>query len=63
MREAVKAVANLISLEHNEEICDWAMSLCCTEAELRAAVKAVGCPGEALAGGDPLFRPGEFNDV
>ncbi|RST53841.1 DUF3606 domain-containing protein [Variovorax sp. MHTC-1] len=63
LREAVTAVANLISLEHNDEIRDWAMSLCCTEAELRAAVKAVGYPGEALAAGDPLFRPGEFNDV
>jgi hypothetical protein len=27
LREAVKTVANLISLEHNDEICDWAMSL------------------------------------
>jgi len=63
LREAVKAVANLISLEHDDEICDWAMSLCCTEAELRAAVKAVGYPAEVRAAGDPLFRPGEFNDV
>ena len=63
LREAVKAVANLISLEHDDEICDWAMSLCCTEAELRAAVKAVGCPDAVRAAGDPLFKPGEFNDV
>lgn len=63
LREAVKAVANLISLEHDDEICDWAMTLGCTEAELRAAVKAVGYPDEVRAAGDPLFRPGEFNDV
>ncbi|PSL80664.1 hypothetical protein C7T35_31100 [Variovorax sp. WS11] len=63
MREAVKAVANLISLEHDDEICDWAMSLGCTEAELRAAVKAVGYPDAVRAAGDPLFKPGEFNDV
>jgi hypothetical protein len=44
LREAVKAVANLISLEHDDEICDWTMSLGCTEAELRAAVKAVCFP-------------------
>ena len=62
LREAVKAVANLISLEHDDEIRDWAMTLGCIEAELRAAVKAVGYP-EVRAAGDPLFRPGEFNDV
>jgi hypothetical protein len=63
LREAVKTVANLISLEHNDEICDWAMSLCCTESELRDAVKAVGYPSEAVDAADPLFLPGEFNDV
>ena len=63
LREAAKAVANLISLEHDDEIRDWAMSLCCTEDELRAAVKAVGCPDAVRAAGDPLFKPGEFNDV
>jgi hypothetical protein len=63
LREAVKAVANLISLEHDDEICDWAMSLCCTEAELRAALNAVGYPDAERTDGDPLFKPGEFNDV
>ena len=63
LREAVKAVANLISLERSDEICDWAMSLCCTETELRAAVKAAGYPSEAVDAADPLFLPGEFNDV
>lgn len=63
LREAVKAVANLLSLEHDDEICDWAMSLCCTEAELCAAVEAAGYPGAVRAAGDPLFPPGEFNDV
>jgi hypothetical protein len=37
--------------------------LCCTEAELRDAVKAVGYPSEAVDAADPLFLPGEFNDV
>ena len=63
LREAVKAVANLISLERGDEICDWAMGLCCTEAELLAAVKAAGYPSEAVDTADPLFLPGEFNDV
>ena len=63
LREAVKAVANLISLEHDDEISDWAMSLCCTEAELRAAVKAAGYPSEVVDAADPLFLAGEFNDV
>jgi hypothetical protein len=39
------------------------MSLCCAEAELRAAAKAVGYPGAARAASDSLFPPGEFNDV
>jgi Protein of unknown function (DUF3606) len=63
LREAVKAVASLVALERSDEICDWAMSLCCTEAELRAAVKAAGYPSEAVDAADPLFQPGEFNDV
>ena len=63
LRKATKAVASLISLEHDDQICDWAMSLGCTEAELRAFVKAFGFPSEASAHGGPLFRPGEFNDV
>ena len=32
----------LISLQEDYEVRDWAMSLGCTEDELRAAVKAVG---------------------
>ena len=63
LREAVKAVANLISLERDDETRDWAMSLCCTEAELRAAVKAAGYPSEAVDAADPLFLAGEFDDV
>lgn len=34
--------ARLISLEQDHEIRDWTRSFGCTEAELRAAVQAVG---------------------
>ena len=33
---------NLISLNEDYEVRNWAKSLGCTEAQLRAAVKAVG---------------------
>ena len=37
-----------ISLEQDHEIRDWAMSLGCTEDELRTAVKAVGNSADAV---------------
>ena len=37
-----------ISLEQDFEIRDWAMTLACTEDELRAAVKAVGDSSDAV---------------
>lgn len=38
----------LISLEEPHEVRDWAMSLGCTEDELREAVKAVGHSARAV---------------
>ncbi len=38
----------LISLSEDYEVRDWTKSLGCTEAELRAAVKAVGNSAEAV---------------
>ena len=38
----------LISLEEVHEMRSWTQSLGCTEAELRAAVKAVGNSAEAV---------------
>jgi len=38
----------LISLEQEHELRDWTKSLGCTEAELRAAVKAVGNSAEKV---------------
>jgi hypothetical protein len=38
----------LISLEQDYELRDWCKSLGCTEAQLRAAVKAVGNSAEAV---------------
>ena len=38
----------LISLEEVHEMRSWTQSLRCTEAELRAAVKAVGNSAEAV---------------
>lgn len=37
-----------ISLEEDYEVRDWMKSLGCTEAELRAAVKAVGHSAEKV---------------
>lgn len=38
----------LISLSEDYEVRDWMKSLGCTEADLRAAVKAVGNSAEAV---------------
>jgi len=38
----------LIALEQEHEVRDWTKSLGCTEAELRAAVKAVGNSAEKV---------------
>lgn len=44
----------LIALGEDYEVRDWTKSLGCTEAELRAAVKAVGNSAEAV--GDYLRK-------
>lgn len=40
----------LIALEQEHEVRDWTKSLGCTEAELRAAVKAVGNSADRVRG-------------